>query len=263
MNKENKQQQEQILDYLIGYLLNEDKRYKGFIAPDGFDEKLRILRSLMNVRMPKPIGNDFVSTQDELLQSVIAEKGITDVADLKPIKDGLYLWRGDITTLKVDAIVNAANSGMLGCFEPCHSCIDNAIHSYAGVQLRLSCADIMERQGEPEATGRAKITFAYNLPSKYILHTVGPIVSGKVTDEDRLLLAGCYRSCLELSEQNEIKSVAFCCISTGVFHFPNEEAAEIAVKTVSDFLIHSSQIKKVVFNVFTERDEQIYKRLLG
>lgn len=263
MNKENKHRQIQLLDYLIRYLLDEDKRYKGFILPDRFDEKLRILRSMMNVRMPKPIGNDFLCAQDELLQSLIAEKGISDTADLKPVKDGLYLWRGDITTLKVDAIVNAANSGMLGCFEPCHSCIDNAIHSYAGVQLRLTCADIMERQGEPEATGKVKITSAYNLPSKYILHTVGPIVSGKVTDEDRRLLVNCYRSCLELAERNEVNSIAFCCISTGVFHFPNEEAAEIAVKTVSDFLINSSQIKKVVFNVFTERDEQIYKRLLG
>jgi O-acetyl-ADP-ribose deacetylase (regulator of RNase III) len=182
---------------------------------------------------------------------------------LRPVSDNLYLWQGDIATLKVDAIVNAANSSLLGCFVPCHACIDNAIHTFAGVQLRLECAGIMSAQGHPEPTGRAKITAAYNLPCKHVLHTVGPIVSGRPTNKDCDLLASCYRSCLELAERNGLSSVAFCCISTGEFHFPNEKAAEIAVATARETLAKSGSGLKIVFNIFKDKDMEIYERLLG
>lgn len=229
------------------------------------EEEWRLFRSSVNVRKPEPVSDEFLITQNELLQSLIAEKGITDIASLKPIKDNIYLWRGDITTLKVDAIVNAANSGMLGCFVPCHACIDNAIHTFAGVQLRLECAEIMKKQGYPEPTGNAKITAAYNLPCKYILHTVGPIIQGVASDEDKRLLANCYISCLELAKQNGIASIAFCCISTGEFRFPKEEAAKIAVQSVCNFLETENHNRnmKIIFNVFKEEDERIYQRLLG
>ena len=253
------------MDYLIHYLANENTRSKEY-SDSGFQmDKWNLLRSLMNFRPPGRISDDFLSKQDELLQSLIAEKGIIDIAALKPIKDNFYLWRGDIVTLKVDAIVNAANSAMLGCFIPCHSCIDNAIHTFAGVQLRLECAQIMNKQGHPEPAGSAKITAAYNLPCKYILHTVGPVIYDTVNDEDRRLLAGCYQSCLKLAEQNGVKSIAFCCISTGEFRFPNEEAAEIAIQAVSGYSKEedSRRDMKIIFNVFKEQDEQIYRRLLG
>ncbi len=181
----------------------------------------------------------------------------------RSIKTFHYLWQGDITTLPCDAIVNAANSEMLGCFGPCHGCIDNAIHTFAWVQLRLKCAEIRKKQGHREETGKAKITPGYNLPCKYILHTVGPIVRGSLTKRDCGLLASCYRSCLELAEQSGVKSIAFCCISTGEFRFPNDKAAEIAVKTVKDFKSRSHSKIKVVFNVFKELDYGIYRELLG
>ena len=240
-----------------------DELFPGALIPTNTEEKWRMFRSLINKREPKPVSEKFLKIQNDLLQSIIAEKGITDIKSLQPLKDNVYLWRGDITTLRVDAIVNAANSGMLGCFAPCHACIDNAIHTFAGVQLRLECAKIMEAQGYPEPTGKAKITSAYNLPSKYILHTVGPIIQDTVSDEDRRLLSNCYQSCLTLAEKNGIKSIAFCCISTGEFHFPNEEAAKIAIQTVSDFFRTVNHNMKIVFNVFKEKDEEIYKRLLG
>jgi len=231
--------------------------------PQQIDDKWRLFRSLVNVREPEPIADDFLTVQNNLLQSMIKEKGITDVDSLEPMRNNLYLWRGDITTLKIGAIVNAANSAMLGCFMPCHACIDNAIHTFAGVQLRLECENIMQKQGHAEPTGTAKITPAFNLPCNYILHTVGPIIRGNLRNEDKKLLADCYHSCLSLAEENKIESVAFCCISTGEFHFPNEEAAQVAVKTVSNFLETSKHIKKVIFNVFKEQDEIIYRRLLG
>ena len=205
---------------------------------------------------------DFLQIQDEYLQEETAAKGITDAADLVPMQPGLYLWQGDITTLKCDAIVNAANSGMTGCYCSNHGCIDNAIHTYAGVQLRLACAEIMDRQGYPEPTGQAKITPAFDLPCRYVLHTVGPIVSGRVTAQNKELLASCYRSCLELAAEKGLESVAFCCISTGEFHFPNEQAAEIAVQTVKAFLKKQTSVKKVIFNVFKDMDKKIYERLL-
>lgn len=198
--------------------------------------------------------------QDSLLRELITEKGIVDAEGMVPVRKSMYLWQGDITTLRIDAIVNAANSGMLGCFVPDHACIDNAIHTYAGIQLRQECAAIIEKQGYPEPAGRAKLTSAYNLPSKQILHTVGPIVEARVTDEHKHLLASCYRSCLELAAQSGLGSVAFCCISTGVFRFPLELAARIAVKTVECFI--QEHPLKVVFNVFTDRDAEIYSRLL-
>ena len=179
------------------------------------------------------------------------------------LRPGLYLWQGDITTLKCDAIVNAANSGMTGCYIPNHRCIDNAIHTYAGVELRQYCEEIMERQGHPEPTGQARITPAFNLPCRYILHTVGPIISDRVTRRDRELLASCYRSCLELAAEHGLESVAFCCISTGEFRFPNRLAADIAVETVMDFLKGQTSVKKVIFNVFKNLDRELYEKRLG
>ena len=251
--------QSQRREYLISALLKEDPRYRKMDVPVDAQEQTYLLRSLMNVRIPKPIDAEFLEVQDEYLQLETNSKGITDIADLTPVQDNLYLWQGDITTLRCDAIVNAANSGMTGCYYPNHRCIDNCIHSFAGIQLRLDCAEIMEKQGYPEPTGKAKITKAYNLPCKYVLHTVGPIIQGRVRKEDEELLASCYRSCLELAEKNGLESVAFCCISTGEFHFPNQRAAEIAVQTVRDY---PGKIK-VIFNVFKDMDYQIYQRLLA
>lgn len=248
-------------EFLIRELLREDARYGGTEIPVNEGEQKRLLRSLMNVRMPKPVSVEFLKVQDDYLREETAAKGVTDISELTPVEDGIYLWQGDITTLRCDAIVNAANSAMLGCFVPCHRCIDNQIHTYSGVQLRLDCAELMKRQGHAEETGKAKLTPAYNLPCKYVLHTVGPIIGGRVTKADENLLASCYRSCLRLAEDNCIKSVAFCCISTGEFHFPNVRAAEIAVQTVREF---KSQSKiEVIFNVFKDVDLKIYKELLG
>lgn len=244
------------LDFLIKQLSPAIK------IPRTEQEKWTLYRTLVNTRMPEPVSDDFLAAESELLCSMTAEKGITAISDLQPLKDNLYLWQGDITTLKVGAIVNAANSRMLGCFVPCHSCIDNAIHTFAGVQLRLACNELMNEQGRPEETGKAKITSAFNLPSDYILHTVGPIITGSLTERDCELLASCYRSCLMLAAQTGITSIAFCCISTGEFHFPNGKAAEIAVQTVSDFITESKSSLEVVFNVFKETDYEIYRQLL-
>ena len=245
--------------FLIQNLLNEQLWYKNTEIPTDTTEQKQLLRSLLNIRMPKNISDEFLTVQDEYLREETVAKGITDFADMSPIAEGIYLWQGDITTLRCDAIVNAANSQMLGCFCPCHGCIDNAIHTYAGVQLRLECARQMMEQGYEEETGKAKITSAYNLPCKYVLHTVGPIISGRVTKTDEELLASCYRSCLELAEQNGIKSIAFCCISTGEFCFPNALAAEIAIQTVKKYRDNM----EVIFNVFKDIDYEIYRNLLG
>ena len=249
--------------YLIGELLSEQPKYRDIEIPQNEQDQKRLLRSLMNVRPPMPIGEDFLSVQDAYLQEETARKGVTDIADLTPVEPGIYLWQGDITTLKCGAIVNAANSGLIGCYVPCHGCIDNAIHTYAGVQLRLACADMMKKQGHEEETGKAKLTPAYNLPCDSILHTVGPIIYGSVTEKDRELLASCYRSCLELAQENGIGSVAFCCISTGEFHFPNDKAAEIAVQTVKEYRRQTSSKTEVIFNVFKQMDYEIYRELLG
>ena len=249
--------------YLIRELLKEQPEYEGLEIPEDEDGQKCLLRSLFNIRMPLPAGQDFLTVQDVYLQEETQRKGITDFADLQSVQEGIYLWQGDITTLRCDAIVNAANSQMLGCFVPCHGCIDNAIHTFAGVQLRLACAELMRRQGHEEETGKAKITPAFNLPCRYVLHTVGPIVGGRLTKDDENLLASCYLSCLELAEQNSIKSIAFCCISTGEFRFPNEKAAEIAIQTVKDYKKHTQSKIEVIFNVFKETDLNIYRKLLG
>lgn len=220
----------------------------------------QLLRALFNIRLPKEASNEFLKIQDEYLQEEIAKKGITDYRLLTPIKKGIYLWQGDITTLCCDAIVNAANSQMLGCFYPNHGCIDNAIHSYAGIQLRLACAKLMVQQGHEEATGKAKITPAFNLPSKYILHTVGPIITNELTKSDCEKLRSCYNSCLKLASKKGLNSIAFCCISTGEFHFPNDIAAKIAIQTVYEY--QKDHEIAVIFNVFTKTDYDIYANLL-
>ena len=249
--------------FLIKKLLDEQPRYKAMKIPQDITEQKQLIRSLFNIRMPGNVSDDFLSVQDEYLQEETAAKGITDLADLSPVSKGIYLWQGDITTLRCDAIVNAANSGMTGCYAPCHGCIDNCIHTYAGIQLRLECAKIMKKQGHGEETGKAKITSAYNLPCKYVIHTVGPIVYDELTDAVKELLASCYRSCLEIAEQNAVKNIAFCCISTGEFHFPNDKAAEIAVQTVKDYKEQTDSDMEVIFNVFKDVDYEIYRGLLG
>lgn len=248
--------------FLIQSLLKERPEYRDMGIPADTNSQRQLLRGLMNIRAPQHTDRAFLKTQDTYLQAETSAKGITDIADLAPIQPGLYLWQGDITTLKCDAIVNAANSGMTGCYIPNHRCIDNAIHTFAGVELRLACAELMEQQGYPEPTGQAKITPAFNLPCRYVLHTVGPIISGRVTKADKELLASCYRSCLALAAENNLKSVAFCCISTGEFHFPNDLAAQIAVETVKQFMNRKTSVKKVIFNVFKDLDKTIYEKLL-
>ena len=251
--------------FLIEYLLKENPGYHDVQIPDDENEQKRLLRSLMNVRPPEPASEEFLRVQDEYLQEAGRERGITDFADLTPVTGqgggNMYLWQGDITRLKVDAIVNAANSGMTGCWQPCHACIDNCIHTFAGIQLRAVCADIMQKQGHEEPTGSAKITPAFNLPCKYVIHTVGPIVQGRLQKKHEEQLASCYRSCLELAEAHNVKSIAFCCISTGVFMFPNERAAEIAVDTVRNYYEKTDSGMKVVFNVFNDKDWDIYSNI--
>ena len=249
--------------FLIRTLIAEQPRYRGIEIPENADEQKMLLRSLMNVRMPGKINEDFLAIQAEYLQEATKEKGITDIAELEPVEDAIFLWQGDITTLRCDAIVNAANSGMTGCYVPCHGCIDNVIHTYAGIQLRNVCAQIMEQQGYEEPTGQAKITPAFNLPCKYILHTVGPIIMDKLTEKDKELLSSCYRSCLSLADQHGLKSIAFCCSSTGEFRFPNRRAAEIAVQTVRDYHRETKSKINVIFNVWKDIDYEIYGQLLG
>ncbi len=258
----------QQLAYLNQALLADLPQLAGEVAALPGDEaaQRRLLRALMNLRPAElPLDPEFLTVQDAFLSAEREAKGVVDAAGLPdlPGHPGISLWQGDITRLKADAIVNAANSALLGCFHPCHGCIDNAIHSAAGLQLRAACHQLMAAQGHDEPTGQAKITAGYNLPAKYVLHTVGPVIRGAVTDGDRGLLASCYRSCLELADQRGVESVAFCCISTGEFRFPNEEAASIAVETVTKFLQTPSSIQKVIFNVFQDRDLQIYRSILG
>ncbi len=249
--------------YLITELKKEMPQYADLPVSRSAAEQKALLRALFNVRMPKPIGKEFLRVQDAYLQDETRQKGVTELADLTPIRHDIYLWQGDITTLRCDAVVNAANSGLLGCFCPNHGCIDNAIHTFAGVQLRLACAALMKKQGHDEPTGQAKITSAFNLPCRCVIHTVGPIIHGKPTEKDCKLLRSCYRSCMSSADENRLDSVAFCCISTGEFHFPNERAAEIAVKTVEEFMQKESSVRKVIFNVFKDQDYLIYSQLLG
>ena len=253
----------ELLEQLVSMLEDES----GLCAADVIAEEDPWLqfRALVNVRPPWPASEEFFAAQDELLQGMIAEAGVhsIDEATPSPADPRLRLWRGDITTLSADAIVNAANSQMLGCWAPLHYCIDNAIHTFAGVQLRIECARLMAEQGYEEPIGKAKITPAYNLPARHVIHTVGPIANGNPTDAHRSQLASCYTSCLDVAAAKGLNSIAFCCISTGVFGFPQREAAEIAMNTVQGWLdTHNSDIA-VVFNVFGETDERIYREVLG
>ena len=249
--------------FLIRELLREEPRYRRAAVPEGEQEQRELLRALMNVRPPRAVSEEFLRVQDAYLQQVNAERGVTQLEELSPADGELYLWQGDITTLACDAIVNAANSGMTGCYRPLHNCIDNCIHTYAGVQLRLRCAELMAAQGHEEPTGQAKLTPAYNLPSRYVIHTVGPIVDGRLTREHRALLASSYRACLDAAADVGCGSIAFCCISTGVFGFPKREAAEIAVQTVKDWKAENASAIRVIFNVFGDEDLAIYRGILS
>lgn len=240
--------------YLIQYLCKEMDIH--IRIPKEIEAQKQLLRALMNVRMPHPIGDDVLQIQDAYLQEAIKEKGIATLKDCTQMSKQIYVWKGDITTLCVDAIVNAANSQMLGCFVPNHKCIDNAIHTYAGMQLRNACQQMM--QGQQEPVGKARITQAYNLPSKYVIHTVGPYIATSVTDQEIEQLKSCYLECLELADSYHLNTIAFCCISTGEFHFPNALATEIACQTVQEYLKHSQL--EVIFNVFKEEDNQLYRQ---
>ena len=249
--------------FLIRRLLEEQPGYRGLEIPADEAEQRQLLRGLMNIRLPGAIGEDFLAVQDAYLREETRRKGVTELSALEPLEPGLCLWQGDITTLACDAIVNAANSGMTGCYQPCHNCIDNCIHSYAGIQLRNACAAIMEAQGHEEPTGQAKITPAFNLPCRYVIHTVGPIVRGRLSARHEALLASCYRSCLELAEERGCGSIAFCCISTGVFGYPREPAARTAVETVRAWRRERGSAMRVIFNVFKPEDEAVYLGLLS
>ena len=268
------------LKNIIMYLMADE--HISHQIPSSLEERQRMMRALMNVWSsesiqaclegrvatnedevnvwePRPISEDFLKMQDAELQMQCEDKGVVEISDITPQTSDILLWQGDITRLKVDAIVNAANAQALGCWAPLHNCIDNCIHSAAGIQLRKECADKM--QGRLLATGDAIITKGYNLPAKHVIHTVGPIIpDGIPTMEQEEQLAQCYRSCLDLAEQNGLESIAFCCISTGVFHFPNEQAAKIAIETVKSYPRHA--LKTIVFNVFLDKDRDIYQRLL-
>ncbi len=253
--------QQQRLNYLLDYLINERGND---ISAEDFPDKRKLLRALMNVRHPSSISEEFLGIQDEFLTEENNSRHLVSIFELSDYNKNcknIILWQGDIITLKVDAIVNAANDAMLGCFIPNHACIDNVIHSAAGVQLREDCNQFMKLQGHREKTGDAKITKAYNLPCKHVIHTVGPIVD-VLKDKHKQDLASCYVSCLDLAIKNSLKSIAFCCISTGEFRFPNKEAAEIAIKTVKDYLSSNNTDIKVVFNVFKDVDYELYKQLL-
>lgn len=249
-----------LLEELVA-MLAEERGIEAPAAGDPWDT----FRALVNTRPPWPASGRFLALQDELLQGMISDAGIHGACEARPspADPRMRLWRGDITTLAADAVVNAANSQMLGCWAPGHFCIDNAIHTFAGVQLRIECARIMEAQGHDEPTGRAKMTPAFNLPAERVIHTVGPIADGRPTDGHRAQLAACYESCLDLAAESGLRSIAFCCISTGVFGFPQREAARIAVRTVRGWLDAARADMAVVFDVFGEADERIYRDLLG
>lgn len=258
------------LDYLVRAFRDDSKEYKKIQIPKDTEEKKRILRSLMNIRMPKKIHPDVLKIQDEYLKGRAQEKGVVSLLDIDEIKPGISIWQGDITRLKIDAIVNAANSKMLGCFVPMHTCIDNCIHSFAGIQLREECDKKMRElrnlygQDYQQPTAIPLLTDAYNLPAKKVIHVVGPIVEWQLTSDLEENLAACYRNTLDFCLENGLKSVAFCCISTGVFRFPNECAGEIAVNTVTEWMkAHPDSIERVIFNVFKDEDKRIYENLLG
>lgn len=246
------------VDFLTKFLISEMPEYEE--AAKHIHNPKILLRALMNIRPPMPLDPEFLRVQDEILSEERELKGVVDAESLPEIEPSISLWQGDITRLKIDAIVNAANSKLLGCFVPCHECIDNAIHSAAGLQLRDECNRIM--QGGDEPTGRAKITWGYNLPAKHVIHTVGPIVFTELTERHCWELECCYRSCLELADERGLHSIAFCCISTGEFHFPAKRAANIAVRTVREFLSEGHSPIKIIFNVFKDSDLEIYREEL-
>ena len=261
--------QEQRLDYLVEEFKVDSGEYKDLQTPGDQEGKRRILRSLMNIRMPRELPGAVLEVQDEYLTGRAEEKGIVHLSDIPFIRDGLSIWQGDITRLEVDAIVNAANSQMLGCFIPMHSCIDNCIHSFAGVQLRAECnrqmVQLRIKYGKDyeQPTAVPMLTDAYNLPAKKVIHIVGPIVQYGLTPELERDLADCYRNTLDICFENGLKSVAFCCISTGVFHFPNRKAAEIAVSTVRNWIsAHPQTMERVIFNVFKDEDREYYEELI-
>ena len=241
---------------LNAQLLAEMPELEVSAVPDDLPSQRKLLRALMNVRPPMPLDEKFLALQDEILSAEVLERGVVKLSEIPSVERNIKIWQGDITRLEVDAIVNAANSALLGCFVPLHGCIDNAIHSAAGLQLRDACAKISSGN---EPTGRAKITPAFNLPARFVIHTVGPIIANPPPSRaEENLLASCYRSCLELAAEKNLRSIAFCCISTGEFHFPNRRAAEIAVETVRNFPAEIT----VVFNVFKDLDAQIYREIL-
>ena len=261
--------QEERLNYLLEEFKAESDNYKEIAIPDSIGEKQALLRSLMNIRMPKKMSDQVIRIQDDYLAGRAQEKGIVRLADIPVAKDNLSIWQGDITRLEVDAIVNAANSMMLGCFLPMHTCIDNQIHTFAGIQLRQECNEKMDqlrtRYGSDyeQATSIPMLTDAYNLPAKKVIHIVGPIVANKLTLELEKNLEDCYTNTLDMCLENGLKSVAFSCISTGVFHFPNKRAAEIAVNTVGKWsLKHPNSMDRIIFNVFKDEDKKYYEELL-
>jgi len=254
-----KERRGELCDILLKFLLRERGMIAAFTTP--YESKRQVIRAYMNERMPYPIPADILSVQDELFWHETLMRGIVNVDTLNS-SDKCFVWQGDITRLNADAIVNAANSELLGCFAPLHNCIDNIIHSRAGMQLRKDCAVIMGLQGDGEEEGCVKVTRAYNLPCRYVFHTVGPMITKSVTPDDRSKLKSCYISCLNMAEELGLKSIAFCCISTGVFNFPRGEAAEIAVGTVKNwFLKHPSSPLRVIFDVFSDDDAEVYNNI--
>lgn len=259
--------QEARLDYLIDCLLEENPNgLEGNTQNEAstFDEKVTLFRGLCNIREPKTVTEQFLAVQDAFLTEWNQEREIFSLKDLDEVKSQVYLFQGDITRLSVDGIVNAANSRLLGCWLPNHNCIDNIIHTRSGIQLRHQCHEIMKAQGRKEPAGKAKITDGYNLPAKYVIHTVGPYIDERgVSPLKDELLASSYRSCLQIAEENKLKSLAFCCISTGEFNFPNQRAAEIAIHTVTEYLMETNSELEIIFNVFKEYDLEIYQSLLA
>ena len=262
--------QEERLDYLVEEFKADSDEYRDLETPKDTNGKQRILRSLMNIRMPKDMDEEVLAIQDEYLKERATEKGVVTLPDIPEIKEGISIWQGDITRLQVDAIVNAANSQMLGCFVPMHTCIDNCIHTFAGIQLRAECNRQMNQlrtkyvRDYEQPTAVPMLTDGYNLPTKKVVHIVGPIVNYKLTPALEKDLADCYRNTLDMCAENDLKSVAFCCISTGVFHFPNKRAAEIAVKTVTEWLAeHPGKMERVIFNVFKDEDKTYYEKELS
>lgn len=248
---------------MIDYLQKEQEESDRKPRPKSEMGQKTLLRELLNIRPAMEISDDFVETQNNYLQEELKQTNVTDLSDLTEIQPDTYLWQGDITTLKADSIVNAANSDMLGCFIPNHNCIDNIIHTNAGVQLRNKCKEIIDQQGHKEPVGKAKITPAYNLPSVYVIHTVGPYINKTpVSTMKQELLRSSYLESLKLADENNLDSIAFCCISTGVFNYPNDEAAELAIQTVQDYKAETGSQIKVIFNVFKDLDLDIYQKLL-